>query len=287
VDEETLRKWTSSGRILPHTQIRNALIKKWNKASELDFLLSSFAVQGSREQKEKNFFRKFSDHLDIIFGGGKTTKKELTPWETSFRNKYIHEPASVSVRIAAFAFDLIVIGGFSIFLMLHFSASFTHPEKPVPKESETSEISPDSNTVTPVVASVKPSDGTVSPDSSGATQATVQTPPEIAPPTPESVAEVNSAFSRSFCILLAFVLLYYGLSLGIFAQTFGMWFWGIMLAKTDLEEVLFGRAYFFTVLMLLIGVLSPLVVFFNPYKRSLHEILSGTMVIRTAASPKA
>ncbi|MFA6569452.1 MAG: RDD family protein [Victivallales bacterium] len=267
IDEETLRKWTETGRVVPHTPVRNVLIKKWNKASDLDFLIPAFAVQGVREEREKNFFRKFSERLNGIFGGGKGKKEELTPWASSFKNKYLHDPASVSLRIAAFAFDLIIIGGFSIFLMLHFSASFTHPAKPVQKESASSGISPASTAQTPEAATA-------------ISQAT-------ASPTPESASEVNSAFNKSFYMLLTCVLLYYGLSLGIFAQTFGMWFWGLMLAKTDLGEVLFGRAYFFTVLMLLVGALSPLIVYFNPYKRSLHEILSGTMVIKTAARPKA
>ncbi len=277
IDEETLRKWTESGRVVQHTPVRNVLIKKWNKASDLDFLLPAFALQGVREEKEKNFFKKFSDHLDTLFGGGRKKQEELTPWATAFKNKYIHDPASFSLRLAAFAFDLIIIGGFSIFLLLHFQASFTHPPKPDQTETE-------------AAAPAAQPDGAAAPvASSGADSAqdTAKASPETAAPTPESIAEVNSAFNRAFYILLTFALLYYGLSIGIFAQTFGMWFWGLMLAKTDLGEVLFARAYFYAVLMLLVGVLSPLIVYFNPYKRSLHEILSGTMLIRTAARPKA
>ncbi len=293
IDEETLRKWTASGRVVPHTPVRNVLIKRWNKASDLDFLLPSFAVQGVREEKEKNFFRKFSDHLNTLFGGGKKKEEDLTPWATAFRNKYIHDPASVPLRIAAFAFDLIIIGGFSIFLMLHFSASFTPPAPPpVVKEPAASETAPATNVQTPETVSPDPFGTAETPaataiGTSAKAQAAATTSQEKAALTPESIAEVNSAFNRSFYVLLTFVLLYYGLSLGIFAQTFGMWFWGLMIAKDDLGEVLFGRAYFFTALLLLVGVLSPLIVYFNPYKRSLHEILSGTMVIRTAARPKA
>ena len=292
IDEETLRKWTVAGRVVPRTPVRNALIRKWNKASDLDFLLASFAVQGVREEKEKSSFGKFSERLDGLFAGGKEKKKDLTPWETSFKNKYIHDPASVSLRIAAFAFDLIIIGGFSIFLLLHFHASFTHPLKPVQKEAAASETAAAPNTPIADIASDRQSDGTkassdANPDATPQTQTAAQTSQATVSPTPESIAEVNSAFNRSFYILATCVLLYYGLSLGIFAQTFGMWFWGLIIAKTDLGEVFFGRAYFFTVLMLLIGVLSPLIVYFNPYKRSLHEILSGTMVIKIAARPKA
>lgn len=287
IDEETLRKWTEAGRVVPHTLVRNVLIKKWNKASDLDFLLPAFAVQGSREEKEKGSLRKFSDHLNTLFGGGKANKKkDETPWETSFKNKYIHDPASISVRIAAFSFDLIIIGGFAIFLLLHFSASFSHPERTDQKESAVSDLPSAANTQTPENAAATPSTEKAASSASSGSDTSVPKTQE-APPSPESIEEVNSAFNRSFYIFITCILLYYGLSLGIFAQTFGMWFWGLMIAKTDLGEVLFGRAYFFTILMLLIGVLSPLVVYFNPYKRSLHEILSGTMIIRTAARPKA
>ncbi|MFA6294624.1 MAG: GYF domain-containing protein, partial [Victivallales bacterium] len=176
VDEETLRKWTASGRVVAHTPVRNVLIKKWNKASDLDFLLPSFAIQGVREEKEKNFFRKFSDHLDTIFGGGRKKQEELTPWATAFKNKYIHEPASVPLRIAALAFDFIIIGGFSIFLMLHFQASFTHPQKP-------------DQTETAAAATAPQPDGTVAPAASPGADATAKaqdaakTSPEAAAPT--------------------------------------------------------------------------------------------------------
>jgi uncharacterized RDD family membrane protein YckC len=255
IDNETLRKWTAAGRVVPQTPVRNVLIMKWNKASDLDFLHSAFAVQGVREDKERSNFGKFSDHFSSIFGGGEQKKAGDTPWATAFKNRYIPDPATVSLRIAAFSFDFMLIAVFSIFLLMHFHASFKHPEIPRQQESASSEIS------------------------SPAQEKTF--------PTPESEAEVNSAFNRAFYILVTCVLLYYGISLGLFAQTFGMWFWGMIIAKADLGEVLFFRAYFFTVLMLLFGVLSPFIVYFNPYRRSLHEILSGTMVIRTAARPKS
>ena len=289
IDKETLRKWTAAGRIVPQTAVRNVLIMKWNKASDLDFLYSAFAVQGVRGDKERSNFRKFSDHCSSLFGGGDQKKAEETPWATAFKNRYIPDPVTVSLRIAAFSFDFMLIAVFSIFLLMHFQASFKHPELPRQKESASSETSQPA----PLIPdSAQPSSGTVpSPVSpvAGSTakaQEPVQAANEKTFPTPESEAEVNSAFNRAFYILVTCVLLYYGISLGLFAQTFGMWFWGMIIAKADLGEVLFFRAYFFTVLMLLFGVLSPFIVYFNPYRRSLHEILCGTMVIRTAARPK-
>ena len=290
IDKETLRKWTEAGRVVPQTPIRNVLIMKWNKASDLDFLHPAFAVQGVREDNEKSNFRKFSNHFSSLFGGGEQKKAEDTPWATAFKNRYIPDPASVSLRIAAFSFDFMLIAVFSIFLLMHFHASFKHPEILRQKESANSEASPPSSVMQD---STKPSGETASsplPPDAGAnvkTQETVQAAQEKTFPTPESEAEVNYAFNKAFCILVTCVLLYYGISLGLFAQTFGMWFWGMVITKTDLGEVLFFRAYFFTVLMFLFGALSPFIVYFNPYRRSLHEILSGTMVIRTAARPKS
>ena len=95
----------------------------------------------------------------------------------------------------------------------------------------------------------------------------------------------NESFYIYYSIFLAFFLLYYGFCLGYFAQTFGMWFWGILIVKKDKSEVFFLRAFFFTVLMLIFGILSPLFVFL--VKRSLHGLLTGTMLVKVAARPKA
>ncbi len=98
----------------------------------------------------------------------------------------------------------------------------------------------------------------------------------------------NSVFMLIFPLFISSVLVYYGLALGLYAQTFGMWFWGLMIVKADNGgEVFLGRAYFYAVTMFLLGLSSPVVVFLSPVKRSVPELLSGTAIIKIAARVKA
>lgn len=88
-----------------------------------------------------------------------------------------------------------------------------------------------------------------------------------------------------FCIGLFF---YYGISLGFYAQTFGMWYWGIFISSRDgKKEVYMRRAYIFAIAAMFLGFLTPIFSIINPDRRSLHEILTGTRVIRISAKPKA
>ncbi len=284
VDEETLRKWTEAGRILPHTQVRNTLIKKWNKASDFDFLKPSFALQDVRVEEEKGGIQKFSENLNIILGGKKKPVESLSPFASAFKNKYIPDSASFSQRILSASFDLMVLLVFGFMLMVYFS--FSLPEK-APEQPKPAEPSIQMDAKAPDAAAA------TAPAAAPAVPAPAAAP--VAEPTPEAVvqispivtAEVNSAFNRSIYLFIIGTLLYFGISLGVFAQTFGMWFWGIIITRTDQGEVYLGRAYLFTILMFLFGVLSPVIVLFNPRRRSLHDILSGTMLIKIAAKPKA
>ncbi|HBC86157.1 MAG TPA: hypothetical protein DCZ94_04295 [Lentisphaeria bacterium] len=289
VDEETLRKWTEAGRILPHTQVRNTLIRKWNKATDFDFLKPAFALQQTRVEEEKNPVEKFSERLNIIIGGRKKTPETLTPYATAFKNKYVHDPATLGQRLSAMAFDLLVLLFFGFILLLSFAQSLPPPKIEPPKL-------PDAT----VQQDAKAPDKTAVPAPAGTpVAAPVPTPAPASAPAPETATaiapaapiannpELNASFKKHCCIFVIGVLLYYGISLGLFAQTFGMWFWGIMISCSNLEEVYMGRAYLFTVLMFILGILTPIMVLVNPYKRALHEMLSGTMMIKIAARPKA
>jgi len=99
----------------------------------------------------------------------------------------------------------------------------------------------------------------------------------------------STAFHFSFFLAFCGVVCYLAGCIGVFAQTAGMWFWGIMLSRHDNKatSVYLFRAYAYTLLMLALGVFAPLIIYLNGEKRSLHEILTGTQVIRIAAKPKA
>jgi uncharacterized RDD family membrane protein YckC len=222
-DAETLRKWAEAGRVLPNTQVRNVMMKKWNKALDLDFLKDAFEKQGEKVEEQKTAFEHGMDFLKSIFQPQKQVKEK----GTAFKYAYVHDPASLLLRAGAALFDGILLLFYAIVLTLLFSLEI------------------------------------------------------------KAGVDANMAFLLTFVFLFTGILLYYGIALGVYAQTFGMWFWGIMIVSSDIGEVFLGRAYFHVVMMILLGIAAPFVVYLNPKKRSLHEYISGTRIIRIAARPKS
>jgi len=228
IDAETLRKWVESGRVLPHTQVRNALLKnKWGRADKLDFLQDAFAVLGEKRFEEAGILDRLRDLLFQASGG----KREPKPKNTTFRHAYVPQPASAVLRLLAFIVDVAVLAalaaGFAILFWLAVKAGYGP----------------------------------------------------------------NPAFRFLAGAFILCTLLYYGLALAIYAQTVGMWFWGIMLAKRgespdDLAEAYFLRAYCFALAMILFGVLTPLTLIL-PRQRAIHDLLTGCVVVGIAAKPKA
>jgi uncharacterized RDD family membrane protein YckC len=79
-------------------------------------------------------------------------------------------------------------------------------------------------------------------------------------------------------ILAVIALGFNAFMLGYYSQTFGMWFWGIFITKRKIAEVYFFRAFIFTLLYPLCFIFSPLFVYV--FRRGLHEILTGTRLVR-------
>jgi len=86
-------------------------------------------------------------------------------------------------------------------------------------------------------------------------------------------------------ILAVVTLLFTAFCLGYYSQTFGMWFWGIFITKRKIGEVYFFRAFIFTLLYPFCIIFSPLFVYI--FRRGLHEILSGTRLIRVFSNRNA
>lgn len=78
-------------------------------------------------------------------------------------------------------------------------------------------------------------------------------------------------------VVIALAFFYYSLSLSVYAQTLGMYYWGIFLARKDLEESYFLRTFFYV--LLLMTTFPLLAVFYPVSKRNLAELLTGTRVI--------
>jgi uncharacterized RDD family membrane protein YckC len=102
-------------------------------------------------------------------------------------------------------------------------------------------------------------------------------------------ANPNFAAYASFVLWFLLTLLYFGGCIGVFAQTLGMWYYGIMLVRDgdDAEEVYLLRAYIYALLILIIGIFSPVFNFISGRKRSLHDFLTDTQVVKISARKNA
>ena len=98
-------------------------------------------------------------------------------------------------------------------------------------------------------------------------------------------AELAAHFTAPLKWVALAILLYYTLALSIFAQTVGMWFWGIFLTREPFAEVLPFRALLYTLLMLLTGVLMiPMVII---SKRSLADWICKVRQVGVASVSKS
>lgn len=96
----------------------------------------------------------------------------------------------------------------------------------------------------------------------------------------------NTVFYILYCILSAAWLAYMGGTIGVFSQSIGMWFFGIMLKRSDdsASPVYLLRSYAFVLLMLFLGLAMAPIVFLNPKKgQALHDMLTDTSVILISA----
>jgi uncharacterized RDD family membrane protein YckC len=301
VDPDTLKKWVEHGRVFKDTQVRNALMKKWNEAGTLDLLQESFAVQQQNEEAEEGV----SDKLLGILGFGKANNEEPEEIEvkTAFKQKYVPNPATPGQRIGAFIFDAVICLAFGIILFIimnistgtlglgdfslgqsteiaNTSESDTIPSPESSKNEDISDTDKDNNNPESITsANSEASDTTNQPNFSD----TFTVPEEVK----ANVPKLNSSFYHYFAIFVAGILLYYGIGLGLFAQTLGMHYWGILIVKGYNDEAFPARTFAFTIGMFAIGIITPIVVLLNPQHRSIHGYLTGTRLIRIAAKPKA
>ncbi len=86
-------------------------------------------------------------------------------------------------------------------------------------------------------------------------------------------------------LMLIAAFFYYSISLSVYAQTIGMYYWGIFLARKDLEEAYFLRCFFYTYLWMITFPL--LIICFPFFKRNLAELLTGTRVICVYGAARA
>lgn len=300
VDQETLFKWVEHGRVLKDSKIRNSLMKQWHEAGKLDFLKDAFSVQEVHEDEET------ATPTGILKGFlGLNPKKHVVEKPqgkkaTAFVQKYTPCPATVYQRIASFATDAILLSVVALILFFTMvittntwvevkSERFGKIEEELTKEADKAAFDADSD---PEVVQIENEAGVKDDvvavkedlDSAISEEETVEEEPTavIFPP----AKKMHSTFKFFFSIFIIITLLYYGISLGIYAQTYGMHYWGIFIVKGYNDEAFPARTFTFAILSLLFAPLAPIFVLINPAHRSIHGYITGTRLIRITATSK-
>jgi hypothetical protein len=301
VDQETLLKWVEHGRVLKDSKIRNSLMKQWHEAGKLDFLEEAFSVQEVHEEEEA------STPTGLLKGflGLKPKKHEVKKPQgkqaTAFVQKYTPAPATVYQRIATFATDAILLSLVALILFFTMvittntwvevkSDRFGKIEKEVTEEldkvafdvdsnSEVVRIEEDAGVKGDVEAVAEDVDSAISKEEEEEEkEATVV----VFPP----AKKMHSTFKFFFAIFIIITLLYYGISLGVYAQTYGMHYWGIFIVKGYNDEAFSTRTFAFALLSLFFAPLTPIIVFVNPAHRSIHGYITGTRLVKITATSK-
>jgi len=89
------------------------------------------------------------------------------------------------------------------------------------------------------------------------------------------------------CFGIAVTLFYVGVlifltwSVAFFAQTPGQWYWGLMVVRSNGDQVFMGRAFVFALGTALFWWVALCFIFVLPSLRAPADLLSGTRVIRT------
>ena len=299
IDQETLRKWVDIDKVRSDTPVRNSLVQNWKTAEDFDFLEDALEAQGLRAKAQaevkKGFFSK------ILEGPEKSAPRIPKEVSSAFKYEYIPKPAGVALRLCAAAFDWLLIGIFAFCLLItgmtlvYFKAlNDTMPGDKMPAAiaKETAAPKPQ-DTVTdsrPPTRADNASNGfhlgSLWTDSSNDTvYACINSDQDRALWCKQSY--MNACFFNLYKIFLFTTLLYLGFSLAFFAQTFGMWFWGVFIVRSDNGEAVYPlRAFAFIVLSLPLGFMMPVVSAVVPNKRSLHDMITGVRLIGISAKPK-
>ena len=290
VDFDTLCKWIEHGRISKDTKIRNALMKKWNVAGEMDSLKSAFATNETLQEQETMLGKKV---LNSFLGSHKEAKDGKESKSTAFVHKYKPKPAGVLTRIYAFITDAVLISIYGIilfFIMAWMSGTWVKVDNNVVKTltameeqaKEQAEVIKSTDNDEKKVADkdtekqVKKLDKSevASSNEEAADYETTET--EATFPLP---GHFKGTYYFFVFIFILSVTLYYGIGLGIFAQTLGMWYWGILIVKGHKDEALPLRAFAYAVLSFIFAPITPFVVLINPIHRSIQGYLTGTRLV--------
>ena len=96
----------------------------------------------------------------------------------------------------------------------------------------------------------------------------------------------TAAFYLGFGIAYFGALMYFPWMISFHSQTVGQKFWGVVVMRTADSELYLGRAFVYTIALLMFGIFTPFAMFVFPSGRAIQDVVSGTRVVRTKLVPK-
>ncbi len=212
VGQDVLIRWAETGRIAADTEVRNAMMMKWNKAGKIPFLKEVVSHVSSGEQ-DQSVKAKLAD----LF----STPEDVQKHSLTEAGKFEFVPGSTGLRFGSWLIDVAIIVAMGAGLLF-------------------------------VTGNLIGS----------------------------STLERDTAFTLFSVGFLSCILLYYAISIGYTAQTVGQLLCGVMVVRTDGGPVLMGRAFVFSVWLLVFGWTTILFTFCFPSKRAIQDKLSGVRAVK-------
>ncbi len=93
--------------------------------------------------------------------------------------------------------------------------------------------------------------------------------------------DATACFYLWLVIVYVGVLMYYVWAISLKRQTLGHRIWGLLIVSSRGESVLLGRAYWFTLLALALGITTPFAMYVAPSGRALQDLISGVFIVKT------
>ncbi len=307
-----------NGKINPDTMIRNSMINKWNPISKIGIFSDTLAYSEQKlamenpeeaERKKEERRLKGEAEKDAAYGTAFRNRVEPVPAGIVLRSCSAMTDLLIVVIFAG------VIAGFALLESYYYASSDTTwvdvpTTAQTPAATDTSAATPAESTATPAAE----------PDTSvvidrfafepGVNNEAATEPPTnldnrtrnynmgsrwIMTGTSETYCcvyatdtkarwvkahRISGIIFRAYFIFCLGIILYLGISLGVYAQTVGMWFWGIFIAKENNGEVFMFRAFVFTALMIVLGWTMPLSMFMRG--RTIYERLAKVKLVKTS-----
>jgi uncharacterized RDD family membrane protein YckC len=298
LSRKEVEQWIVEGRLDATSDIRNAMIDKWNKLGNLkqfeDALAQAEEVSGEQENSGKKSASPAKEKIK------RHTASAADVSETTFRNKVEAVPGGLVLRLLAGLLDwllmalvaVLLLGG--VALAVYFKGITTDTVKAEPVEQEQTETVAETEVDVPAEL-VDMLSGTAPPTDQdnfkrgyrfGSLWVDVSSDVKYSciRATNETAVWVRVDFVKmllavAWTIFSLVAILYFAIGYGVFAQTFGMWYWGVFIAKKDGGEALPFRCFVYTMLMFCLGW-SIIVLALFTHGRGFHDLFAGVSIYK-------